>query len=174
MPKKNEVYKMLELTKHCRLVGNYVFFLKGPFSQWFMAEMEENGLVFNCCEQYMMYRKALLFGDSLTAAKILGSCDPAEQKRLGRTVRNFDNRIWDQHKKEIVFRGNMLKFSQNEELKQYLLSTGNRTLVEANKHDRIWGIGMYSDDRQLLRTELWGKNLLGKILMEVREELSGN
>jgi ribA/ribD-fused uncharacterized protein len=46
-----------------------------------------------------------------------------------------------------------------------------RIIVEANKYDPIWGIGMFSDDRNLLRTELWGQNLLGKAIMKVREEL---
>jgi ribA/ribD-fused uncharacterized protein len=51
------------------------------------------------------------------------------------------------------------------------MSTEDRIIVEANKHDPIWGIGMFSDDRNLLRTELWGQNLLGKAIMKVREEL---
>ena len=63
--------------------------------------------------------------------------------------------------------------NRNEELKQYLQSTDTLTIVEANKYDRIWGIGMFSDDRNLLRTELWGQNLLGKAIMAVRSELFG-
>ena len=96
---------------------------------------------------------------------------PREQKRLGRLVKNFDTGIWDACKEKIVFDGNFLKFTQNEALKQYLLSTGNSILAEANGHDRIWGIGMFCDDRNLLRTELWGENLLGKILVQVREKI---
>ena len=168
----NKEEKMITLEKHCRLLGNYLFFLRGPFSQWYQAAMEENGIVFNCCEQYMMFHKAMLFGDDLSAGKILAATDPREQKRLGRQVRNFDNRIWDLNKKEIVFQGNLLKFTQNSSLKSCLLSSGSRIIVEANKHDRVWGIGMYDDDRDLLRTELWGENLLGRILMEVREKIA--
>lgn len=162
---------MIELTKHCRVVNNYVFFLKGPFSQWYQAGMEENGIVFNCCEQYMMYHKAVLFRDKITAERILNSSDPYEQKRLGRMVRNFVPSLWDKHKENIVFQGNYLKFTQNTDLRAYLMSTGERIIVESNKHDPIWGIGMFSDDRNLLRTELWGQNLLGKAIMKVREEL---
>ena len=160
---------MIELTKHCRVVNNYVFFLKGPFSQWYQAGMEENGIVFNCCEQYMMYHKAVLFRDKITAERILNSSDPYEQKRLGRMVRNFVPSLWDKHKENIVFQGNYLKFTQNADLRAYLMSTGERIIVEANKYDPIWGIGMFSDDRNLLRTELWGQNLLGKAIMKVRE-----
>lgn len=167
----DENKKVNEIAKQCRVVNNYIFFLKGPFSQWYMSEMQENGTVFNCCEQYMMYHKAKLFGDLKTANKILASSDPLEQKRLGRIVANFNERVWNAHKEKIVYQGNFLKFSQNERLKEYLLSTGNNIIVEANKYDRIWGIGMYADDKNLLRTELWGKNLLGKAIMQVRENL---
>lgn len=164
---------MIALTKHCRIVNNYVFFLKGPFSQWWQAPMQENGISFNCCEQYMMYHKAVLFHDEVTARKILASQEPYEQKRLGRVVRNFDEHVWNQHKEKIVLQGNLLKFSQNEDLLQYLQSTGERIIVEANKYDRIWGIGMFADDKDLLRTEKWGQNLLGKAIMMVRNELCG-
>lgn len=160
---------MIELTKHCRVVNNYVFFLKGPFSQWWKAEMVERGILFNCCEQYMMYHKAILFRDRTTAERILNSTDPYEQKRLGRVVKNFDAAVWDQHKESIVFQGNFLKFTQNPDLKLYLMSTGDKVIAEANKYDSIWGIGMFADDRNLLRTELWGENLLGKAIMKVRE-----
>ena len=162
---------MTELTKHCRIVNNYIFFLKGPFSQWYQAEMQEDQITFNCCEQYMMYHKAMLFKDNVTAGKILASQDPLEQKRLGRVVQNFNGRIWDSRKEKIVEQGNFLKFSQNENLKQYLLKTGDLIIVEANKYDRIWGIGMFSDDKNLMKTELWGENLLGKAIMKVRKRL---
>ena len=86
---------MFELTKHCRIIENHVFFLKGPFSQWWQAEIEENGIVFNCSEQYMMYRKAILFNDRISAQKILSASTLREQKRLGSLVKNFDTGIWD-------------------------------------------------------------------------------
>ena len=162
----------IELEKHCRLVDNYLFFLNGPLSQWYPAEIEEEGIVFNCCEQYMMFYKAILFNDEVSAAKILDTAEPREQKRLGRQVKNFNARIWNCRKQEIVFQGNYLKFTQHPSLKHYLLNTGKRIIAEANKHDSIWGIGMFADDRNLLRKELWGKNLLGTILMEVRAKIA--
>ena len=63
------------------------------------------------------------------------------------------------------------KFSQNDDIRQKLLSTGNSTLVEASPRDRIWGIGLNITDAQSGKD--WkGKNLLGKTLMRVREYLS--
>lgn len=159
----------IEFSEHCRILKNYIFFLNGPFCQWWKSKFMENNIEYNCCEQYMMYQKAILFKDESTAKKILESKEPREQKRLGRLIKNFDEKIWDQHKEKIVANGNYLKFSQNEELKEYLCDTYPYTLVEANKYDKIWGIGMYMNDPNILDTSKWGKNLLGKTLMKVRE-----
>lgn len=66
----------------------------------------------------------------------------------------------------------MFQFSQNEELKQQLLLTYPKTLVEASPYDRIWGIGLSEDDSRAWNELTWkGKNLLGKILTTVRERL---
>ncbi len=73
---------------------------------------------------------------------------------------------------DIVVNGNMLKFSQNEELKNFLLSTNNKILAEASPYDKIWGIGIGQDDKDAYNIDKWkGENLLGKALMKVREEL---
>lgn len=72
-----------------------------------------------------------------------------------------------------VYTGNLLKFSQNEELKQKLLDTENKILVEASPYDKIWGIGLSVSDKDFYNPILWkGENLLGKILMKVRNTLN--
>lgn len=162
---------MINLHREDKIIDKYIFFLKGPLSQWYKSNFIENGILFNCCEQYMMYYKALLFEDLETAKKILDAKKPSEQKGLGRLVKNFNEEKWNKSKEYIVYRGNYLKFTQNEELKQMLKATGTFILVEANKEDKIWGIGMYNDDPNILKEELWGQNLLGKALMKVRDEL---
>lgn len=159
----------IEITEHCRLSKNYLFFLNGPLCQWWKSKFIENDIEFNCCEQYMMYHKAMLFNDKETANKILNTKEPREQKKLGREVKNFDEHIWDVAKEKIVKNGNYLKFSQNEDLKEYLCDTYPYELVEANKYDRVWGIGMFAHDPNILDTSKWGQNLLGKTLMKVRD-----
>jgi len=58
-------------------------------------------------------------------------------------------------------------------LENYLLSTGNKILVEASPYDKIWGIGMDKENPNALNPEKWnGENLLGFALMEVRDELT--
>ena len=152
--------------------GGCLFFLRGPLSQWHKASMTDaDGITYNCCEQYMMYKKAMLFGDAETAAEILNAKNSRDQKALGRKVRGFDSEVWDKHKNQIVFVGNLLKFSQNPELRELLRETGKLEIVEANGEDRIWGIGMYEDDPEILNRSKWGENCLGKAIMRVRDKL---
>ena len=64
------------------------------------------------------------------------------------------------------------KYSQNPDLKQALLDTGDKILVEAALKDVVWGIGRGLDYPFLEDESKWlGQNLLGKVLMQVREEL---
>ena len=93
---------------------NYYFFWHGPLSQWASFKMYDplKDIEFNCCEQYMMYHKALLFNDKKRAEAILSSNNPKEQKGLGREVTPFHPKVWDAVKMELVWRGNYLKFSQ--------------------------------------------------------------
>lgn len=117
----------------------------------------------------MMAHKAYLFSpnDTTVYDRILASTTPVEQKALGQQVPNFDEDIWEEHRFDIVKWGNYFKFTQNEELKQLLLGTGNRELVEASPWDWIWGVGFGAKNAEQNR-DRWGQNLLGKALMEVR------
>ena len=123
----------------------------------------------------MMAEKARLFGDIETSKKILMAKHPHDAKLLGREVKNFDPKVWNDHKFSIVVKGNYFKFSQDEELKVFLVGTKNRVLVEASPRDAIWGIGMSQDDEGVNNPNVWkGQNLLGYALMEVRDQLSRN
>ncbi|MGI9653045.1 NADAR family protein [Chryseobacterium sp. RLHN22] len=145
---------------------------KSCFSQWFPFKFEENGIVYKTAEHYMMAGKAKLFNDEEILGKILEASSPNQAKSLGRKVKNFDSKIWDEHKYEIVKQGNLLKFSQNEKFKEFLLSTNDKILVEASPYDKIWGIGMLETDTRAENPLLWnGENLLGFALMEARDEL---
>lgn len=144
----------------------------GEFSNHFMADFEIFGHVYCCVEQYMMAQKALIFKNLGLVNEILNSRNPVEMKHLGRMVEGFDPARWERVKKKVVKRAVSAKFSQNEELKKKLLETGDKMLVEANPNDRIWGIGFCKSDKKVMeKIDEWGENLLGKILMEVREEL---
>jgi len=148
----------------------YYLFWKHQFGQWTLRDFKDpDGVTYNCCEQYMMYKKAQLFGDVEMAKYILAEKDPSNQQKMGREIKNFDPTIWDNHKIGIVWYGNFLKFSQHQDLKERLLNTENKILAEASPYDLIWGIGFRANDEKALDQKNWkGQNLLGKTLMSVR------
>lgn len=152
----------------------FVFFWDGFLSQWQPCVFEVDGVTYDCAEQYMMHRKALLFGDRAMADRILSAATPREQKLMGQRVQGFDSTVWEREREGIVFRGNLAKFSQNAGLQKKLLRTGDKTLVEASPHDIIWGIGLAADDPDALDPSKWrGRNLLGQVLMRVRSTIAG-
>jgi len=152
----------------------YTFFYTqaSPFSQWHRVRFVVDGNTFNCAEQFMMHGKARLFADTAIAAQILTATQPRDHKALGRKVANFDPAIWDREREQIVYAGNHAKFTQNTELLDVLLATRGTTLVEASPRDRIWGIGMAATDPRATDPTQWrGKNLLGKVLTKLRDDL---
>lgn len=143
-----------------------------PFSQWHKCSFKAFGIEFNTAEQYMMFQKALLFNDEKTADKILATKNQREQKMLGREVVNFDDRIWKDNARRIVYEANRYKFMQNDNLKLELLETGEKLLVEASPDDSIWGIGLRKEDKRALNYNSWqGTNWLGYVLTLLREDI---
>ncbi len=157
--------------------AEYIFFWhedgeNGWFSQWYDAPFVIEGITYQTCEQYMMAKKALLFEDIKYYFAILAELTPSACKKLGRDSRNFKADKWDACKEEIVYNANYAKFSQNHELKEKLLATGNAILVEASPFDKTWGIGMRATAPGANDPSCWkGQNLLGSILMRVRSHL---
>lgn len=93
---------------------------------------------FATCEQYMMYRKGMLFEDPETAEEIMQAKTPKAQKALGRKVSGFTDKVWCANRERIVVDGNWYKFTNpvggSEDLKKKLLATGDRELVEVRKY----------------------------------------
>jgi ribA/ribD-fused uncharacterized protein len=145
---------------------------KACLSQWWPSAFAVEGDRYATAEHFMMAQKARLFGDVDAFARILAAAHPAEAKKLGRQVKGFDERIWREHRFDIVVRGNLAKFAQSEPLQEFLLGTLDQVLVEASPTDRVWGIGLAESDRRSSRPQMWpGLNLLGFALMEVRDSL---
>jgi ribA/ribD-fused uncharacterized protein len=145
---------------------------KGCLSQWWPAEFTVEGVAYASAEHYMMWAKAMLFGDAETAGQIRQAPHPGAAKALGRQVRGFDDQRWADRRFDLVVTANTAKFGQHPDLREFLLSTGRRVLVEASPQDRIWGIGLTADDERAGAPDTWlGLNLLGFALMEVRHQL---
>ena len=144
----------------------------GYLSNWYPSPFTLDGVAFSSMEQYMMYRKAVCFGDDKVAAQILVTEDVAEIKTLGRLVSGYDESLWNGVRQIVVYEGVLAKFSQNSELGEQLKKTGNTVLAECAVKDRIWGIGLSMHDSDRLDRAKWqGQNLLGYALMMVREKL---
>lgn len=146
---------------------------KECLSQWYPSRFEVGGRSFPTAEHYMMYRKALLFGDHDAGERILRAPNPGAAKAAGRSVRGFEEALWVEHRVSIVLEANLAKFSQWPALREFLAGTGNRVLVEASPVDRIWGAGLAADDEHAANPLMWrGLNLLGFALMDVRGRLA--
>ena len=183
----------------------FFFHLTSPFSNFHPAKFEYKDLTFVSNEQFMMYSKAKNFHDEDSAQKILDINQDqiakeflegkysredivndkvlADQwnklmmkvKKLGRGVQNYDEAYWESRRYKIVLFGVRLKFTQNPELKDILMATGNSRMIETNPYDKVWAAGLSEYDCKRIPEEKWpGRNLLGKIFDELKIEFSAS
>ena len=152
----------------------YTFFWKSdsPFSNFYKCQFIIENMLFFSSEQYFMYKKSMAFMDAETAELILKTKLPWEAKKLGRQVKNFKKEEWDGMCEKIMYDAVYHKFSQNKELTKKLLDTGETFFAEASPVDFIYGIGLDEETAKKTSESEWpGKNLLGKILTELRKNL---
>ena len=131
----------------------------GCFSNFYPCTFIWAGRKFNCSEQAFMWAKASFFRDDDMAVRIFEETDPKKIKRLGRLVKNYDDYEWSQVRYSFMLGINEAKYSQNKDLRDILLSTREAEIIEDSPYDYIWGIGKNGT----------GHNLLGKILMSIRD-----
>lgn len=144
----------------------------GYLSNWYLSDFMYAGRKYHSMEQYMMFQKALTFGDLEIADRIMASKDLPEIKKLGRSVAHYNDVLWKTIRVQILRRGIRAKFQQNPELLYNLLGTGSALLAECAPRDLVWGIGMDIEDARSGEPKEWkGRNLLGRTLMRVREDL---
>lgn len=152
----------------------YVLFKSGIPSQWYPATFTLDNIEFVNCEQRMMYMKAKTFGDEAAMREVMLTDDPKRHKEIGRSVQNFDPELWAREAYLIVVEANYAKFSQNPELMEFLISTGDRKFVECAPYDKIWGNGLNITQTLQTPVEEWpGTNLLGKAINRVRSIIVG-
>ena len=147
--------------------------INGYLSNWYLSDFELNGIRYSSMEQYMMYQKAVLFGDDEIAQQIMETTNVGKIKALGRSVRNYDDVVWNGMRQVIVYEGLLEKFRQNDKLKELLLATGQDILAECAVQDKIWGIGLSMKDEKRFEMDKWqSQNILGFSLMRVRTVLN--
>ncbi|MET4658502.1 ribA/ribD-fused uncharacterized protein [Streptomyces sp. PvP037] len=141
-------------------------------SQWWPSPFTVDGVEYATAEHWMMAAKARLFADPEGERRVLAAEHPAQAKKAGRLVRGFDEAIWGRERFGVVVEGSVHKFAAHDDLRAFLLGTGDRVLVEASPVDRVWGIGLAAHDEGAADPERWrGPNLLGFALMEARARL---
>ncbi|CAB1118124.1 unnamed protein product [Ectocarpus sp. CCAP 1310/34] len=148
-----------------------VFFWKplSPFSQWTPSTFTVDGVVYSCAEQFFAAETARLLGGRCALQNITRVSDPALHNKFGREVHGFEQSVWEQERENIVLTNSYAKFSQNSELRNHLLGSGDKILAEASPYDRVWGIGLQADHPDAGCTSRWrGLNLLGTALQNVR------
>ncbi len=142
-----------------------------PTSNFHDAPFTIDNVKYCSSEQFMAKSKADLFGDEITAAKIMQETSPYKLKRLSDRVKNVVQQRWEQEGPKIAEKGALAKFEQNTKAREYQLSTGDKDIVEASP-SRFWGCGFkLTDNRVLCPTQYIGQNMLGKVLMRVRQKI---
>lgn len=159
---------------HVETSKSVLFWKPCSFGNWTITPFKLDGVAFNCAEQAFMYRKAMIFGDKVIAAKIQTTFDPKKHKALGRKIKNFHEDVWQAEAQGIMYEVLYAKFSQDDEWKVALLQTGQKQLIEASPYDAQWGVGLTAaavisrgEDPSCFK----GKNWLGIALMKVRNQL---
>jgi N-glycosidase YbiA len=132
----------------------------GCFSNFAAYPIKLKGKVWPTSEHYFQAQK---FAGTEHEEALRGERSPMIVARMGRDRKRPLRRDWESVKDKIMREAVLAKFTQHEELKEVLLSTGNAVLIEHTANDSYWADGGDGS----------GLNRLGDILMSVREELGG-
>jgi len=130
----------------------------GCFSNFSAHPIELKGKVWPTSEHYFQAQK---FAGTPHEEEIRKTASPAVAARKGRSRKRPLRPDWEDVKDDIMREAVLAKFEQHAEIRETLLSTGDDEIIEKTTRDYYWGCG----------TEGTGKNMLGVILMEVREKM---
>ena len=147
--------------------------IHSPFnylSNFYRGSLNYRSIDFDDLESAYQYAKAIEFGDTNTGEKILCSKPPSAAKHLGSSIKNFKFKDWDKVKEDIMLQLLRIKFAPGTELALKLTSTTGKSLAEAGR-SVVYSIGMPISNKDIFNKRKWTKNLLGKMLMQVRQEL---
>ena len=130
-----------------------------------------NATTYSSSEQWIQHCKAKYFRDTITMAQVMTAEDALDCKLIARDTVGYDKRRWKEVAYQECYKGLFAKFEQNPSLKQVLLQTGEKTIVESS-YDQLWGTGVpLSDPACLDKTKWHNPGILGAILMDIRTKL---
>lgn len=131
----------------------------GQFSNFALYSIKLKGKVWKTSEHYFQAQK---FSGTEYEEKIRKAASPMKAAELGRTRKVKIRKNWDNIKDNVMYEALKAKFTQHSELKEFLLNTDDKILIEHTENDTYWGDGGNGN----------GKNRLGKLLMKLRDNLS--
>lgn len=132
------------------------------FSNFYMAQVHIDGSMWRTSEHY--YQAMKFFGSLDDIFAVQNAKTPGDAAAIGRDRKRPLREDWEEVKDDVMYKAITAKFTQHLNLKEILLGTGDATLVEHTSRDSYWGDGGDGS----------GKNMLGKLLMKLREELNGS
>ena len=135
-------------------------------SNFWMCSFFLDNILYNSNEQFFQHKRAGRAGKQSIAIQILATADPIEQKHLGKQT-GLSDEHWDSQ--QCMKRGAIAKFTQNVDLFKHLQDTKGHRLLHTNKYDTEWATGTALTEKDVLTKLNPGKNILGKILEDIRD-----
>jgi N-glycosidase YbiA len=132
-----------------------------PFSNMYPCRIEISGVVYRSVEHFYQSQKYVGV-DTDYALEIINQPIAAFATRLGRNKEKLMRSDWQQVKVTVMKQALWAKFTQNSDLQEILLGTGQQKLIENSPYDEFWGIGKSGN----------GRNLMGQMLEALRARLS--
>lgn len=157
-----------------RIVGNGIGFSgeSSYLSNFYPCNVRMENKSFCSAEQAFQYTKCVICEREDAGVYVMQVQDPAVIKSMGGKV--FTTVEWEMKKSDMMKCILISKFNQNPELKAKLNATGSTPLYECTQ-SRFWGAGWLIDSPQWEKTSNFpGKNVLGKLLMEIRDNVEGS
>lgn len=131
----------------------------GVFSNFSPHPITVDDVRWPTSEHYFQAQKFAHSPDDMEAVR--RSTTPGIAAKKGRDRGRPLRADWEEVKDDAMRVALYAKFTQHPALKQLLLATGDRDIVERTTYDYYWGCG----------TKGWGKNMLGVLLVELRQRL---
>ena len=150
--------------------STYAFFGElNPLSNFHSCKFIYENEEFHSSEQLIQFKKAEFCNDEPAMTRILSSSDAQDIKEIARDITSYNHKSGSEHAEHLCYEGLKAKFMQNPNLLNYLLETGNKTIIEACT-DEFWGTGVTLGVKNCLNPTKWTSvGILGKMLMKIRD-----
>lgn len=155
------------------MVAGGIYSDHDPLTNYYKNPFQHKDLVFKSVEHGYVYYKCLTANNNAAAQSVLEVNEPHMAKRIGsiHNLKNLNTKMWNDKKDTIMKELLASKFVRGSKMAEQLLATGSKRLGEAGQ-DNHFGTGLSINDKNALLPDKWtGQNLLGKMLMNIRDGL---